>query len=54
MSSVIELPVKLLGLAYESAKDVPLPLLLLGFVTTVVATIAFVCPHSLSRLVLSN
>ena len=43
MASLVEIPVKLLGAAYESAKEVPLPLLLLGVVTTLVATYAFVC-----------
>ena len=47
MASLIELSVKFLGLAYESAKEVPLSLLLLGAVTTVAATIAFVCSHTL-------
>ncbi|KAG0650282.1 Dolichyl-phosphate beta-glucosyltransferase [Hyphodiscus hymeniophilus] len=39
---MIELPVKLLEAVYESLKEIPLPLLLLGLVTTVLATITFI------------
>jgi len=42
MASLLELPVKLLGVAYESLKEVPLPLLLLGLVTTALSTAAFI------------
>jgi hypothetical protein len=44
MASLLEVPVKLLGIAYESLKEVPLPLLLAGVVVTILSTIAFVCP----------
>jgi dolichyl-phosphate beta-glucosyltransferase len=54
MASLIKIPVKLLGAAYESAKEVPLPLLLLGVVTTLVATVAFVCSFSLLRNTKAN
>jgi hypothetical protein len=44
MASFIELPFKLMGNLYGSLKEVPLPLLLLGLVTTALSTVAFVRP----------
>jgi hypothetical protein len=46
MADLIDRPLKLLRLAYEAVEDVPLSLLLLGVVTTLLATIAFVSPLS--------
>ena len=44
MASLITLPLRLVGALYASLKDIPLPLLLLGLVTTALSTIAFVSP----------
>lgn len=44
MANLLEVPLKLLGMAYEALKEVPLPLLLAGLAATILSTIAFVGP----------